>query len=375
MATDTVTEVLDWLCLIRSERVGPATFYELLHIYGSASAALEALPTLAARAGRRALKTCSREQAEGELTRIDELGGRFILARDADYPKLLNAIPDPPPVLAVRGRTDLFSRPTVAIVGARNASASGRRFARGLAADLGGRGFVISSGMARGIDSEAHRGALTTGTIAVLGGGVDIIYPPENNELYNELLDAGAVVSEQPMGTMPQARHFPRRNRLVTGLAQGVVVVEASLRSGSLISARLALEQGREVFAVPGSPLDPRHRGTNGLLRQGAILTETVEDVIDGLAPMIESPTAAAGPIDRFLEPAPPTAEQPPDPSQSHRRKVAELLSPTPVSVDEIIRQCQLTPAMVLTILLELDLGGQLERHPGNKVSAKITKC
>jgi len=287
---------------------------------------------------------------------------------EPDFPRPLAAIADPPPLLALLGHAALFGRDSVAVVGARNASAVGGRFARGLAAELGQQGYAVVSGLARGIDSQAHQGALESGTIAVVAGGVDVVYPPENQALYERIVEAGLVVSEQPLGLAPQGRHFPRRNRLVSGLALGVVVVEATLRSGSLITARLAGEQGREVMAVPGSPLDPRHRGTNRLIREGAALIEGADDVVAALRGLGR---------ERFGEPpgrlpGAPAAGESAERAIAARDRQAVLaaLGPTPVDVDELIRQCHLTPAAVMVVVLELELAGRLKRHAGGKVSA-----
>lgn len=289
---------------------------------------------------------------------------------EPDYPVALAAISDPPPVISVLGHGHVMNRDTVAIVGARNASAVGGRFARELAAELGAEGYTIASGLARGIDTQAHVGALPTGTVAVVAGGVDVIYPPDNAELYRQIAEAGAVISEQPLGMEPRGRHFPRRNRIISGLAFGLVVVEASLRSGSLITARLAGEQGREVFAVPGSPLDPRHRGTNNLIRQGAVLTESARDVVEALRgmtrPKLDEPPIRA--------PADMPGGGGGEISLENRQIVIDLLGPSPVAVDEIIRQCQLTPTEVLTVLLELELAGHLARHSGGAVSIDMKK-
>jgi DNA processing protein len=295
--------------------------------------------------------------------------GIAILAHaDPGYPALLRAIADPPPLLYARGHPTLLGQDTVAMVGARNASASGMRLARGLAQEIGQGGYVVASGLARGIDTAAHRGALTTGTVAVLAGGVDEVYPPENQGLYDEIVQAGLVISEMPLGTVATARHFPRRNRLISGLSLGVLVVEAAPRSGSLITARLAAEQGREVFAVPGSPLDPRARGANGLIRQGAQLTEGADDVLDGLARMRERRIAEPGP----LAPSAPPAAPSDDSRLDRAREILHgLMGPTAVEVDELVRQAELTPQVVITILLELDLAGRLDRHPGNRVSLR----
>ena len=360
-------ERLDWLRLIRSENVGPITFFQLLRRFGSAAAALDALPALAQRGGRSAgVATPSRADAERELAAVAAAGARLVGCGEPEYPAGLAAIADPPPLISVRGNPALAMEPTrvVAIVGARNASGVGTQFARTLAADLGARGLVVASGLARGVDAAAHTGALATGTIAAMAGGIDVPYPPENAKLYESIVAQGFVLSEQPPGTEPQARHFPRRNRLISGMAIGVVVVEAALRSGSLITARMALEQGREVFAVPGSPLDPRCRGTNDLIRQGATLTEGADDVVQALAGVR---TLSLG------EPESPSFSDAPEGAElgRGRAKVVELLSPTPLGVDELIRQSELTPAVVLTILLELEIAGRVQRHPGNQVSLK----
>lgn len=361
-------ERLDWLRLIRSENVGPITFRHLLQRFGSAGAALAALPDLSRRGGRLGgLAIAGKAQAEAELATLERLGARLVGWGEPDYPFALAAIEDAPPLLCVRGNAHLLTRRIVAIVGARNASANGVRLARQLALDLGAAGLVVASGLARGIDTGAHHGALAGGTIAVMAGGVDVIYPAENTELYERIVAQGAAISEQPPGVNPQARHFPRRNRLISGLALGVVVVEASPRSGSLITARYALEQGREVFAVPGSPLDPRSRGTNHLIRQGATLTESAADIVPVLADQL-SRRPFAEPAGQPLTPPEPTPASEPEVALA-RDQVAEKLGPTPTPVDEILRQCQLSPAAVQTCLLELELAGRLVRHPGNQVA------
>lgn len=360
-------ERFDWLRLIRSENVGPITFFQLLGHYGSAGEALRALPELARRGGRRApLRVWPRAEAERELEAVAGLGARLVALGEAEYPQALAAIADPPPLMTLRGAGHLLKRQMIAIVGARNASASGSRFARQIAADLGAEGFVIASGLARGIDASAHEGALAHGTVAVVAGGVDVVYPPENAVLFERIVEAGAIIGEMPVGTVPQGRHFPRRNRIISGVSRGTVVVEAAFRSGSLITARLAGEQGREVFAVPGSPLDPRCRGANNLIRQGAVLTESAADVTAALESILQWPLDEAGPRE-FAGAPPPT----PDDSEldSARRMILEKLSPTPVAVDEIIRQCQVTPSVALTVVLELELAGRLDRHPGNQIS------
>jgi len=361
-------ERLDWLRLYRSENVGPATFFRLLDYFGTAARALDALPDLARRGGgKRPVKVAAASIAEREFEALAKLGASLLLASDPDFPAPLRAV-ETVPFLTVRGHASLLTRDAIAVVGARNASAAGRRFAQTIAADLGKADLVVVSGMARGIDSSAHEGSLETGTVAVLAGGVDVIYPPENAKLYERIVETGCVVSEMPPGTQPQASHFPRRNRLISGLALGVVVVEAASRSGSLITARIALEQGREVFAVPGSPLDPRSEGPNGLIKQGATLTESAADVLQGLADILRRPLAepGAGPADG---PASPPALPPENDLAEAREKVTEALGSTPVPVDEIIRQCHLSPAIVSMVLLEMELAGRLERHPGGQVA------
>lgn len=363
-------ERLDWLRLIRTENVGPVTFYQLLRRFGSAAAALEALPGLAKSGGRGVkLALCSRAAAERELAGLDRLGATLLAWGEPGYPAALAEIDDAPPLLAVRGDPALLARRAVAIVGARNASANGRRLARDLASELGRNRLLVVSGLARGIDAAAHLGSLPTGTIAVLAGGIDNVYPPENQELYEAIVAQGAVVAEPALGTVPQARHFPRRNRIISGLALGIVVVEAASRSGSLITARCALDQGREVFAVPGSPLDPRCRGTNDLIRNGATLTESVDDILPQLPGEIAglADRRPAAPATPSWAPAPPAGGA--EPRDSAQAQIVERLGPTPVAVDELVRQCHVSPATVVTILLELELAGRLERHPGNQVS------
>ena len=373
-------ERLDWLRLARTETVGPVTFYALLRRFGSAAAALDALPRLAwksDRAGR--VAAVSRAEAEAELRVLDRLGGRLLCWGEPEYPEPLAAIEDAPPVLAVLGRGELLGRPAVAVVGARNASGNGRRLARELAAGLGEGGLVVISGLARGIDAAAHLGGLATGTVAVVAGGIDVVYPEENRGLYEAIARDGAVVAESPPGTEPRARHFPRRNRIISGMALGVLVVEAAARSGSLITARCALEQGRDVFAVPGSPLDPRCRGTNELIRSGANLTETAEDILVPLAPLMRGsqplPPRAAAPLPPPIPAPGPAAAAPAPPAQvaadDGLAMILERLGPTPVAVDELIRQCQISAAAIATLLLELELSGRVERHPGNLVSLR----
>jgi DNA processing protein len=361
---------LDWLRLIRSENVGPVIFRQLLARYGSADAALQALPALARRGGRRRIKLCTVAAAEDELAAAEAIGARPLASCEAAYPQRLGALADPPPLIYVLGDVTRLAAPAVAIVGARNASASAIRYTQRLARDLGEGGLLIASGLARGIDTAAHAGALQSGTVAVMAGGIDVVYPAENEALYENIIAQGAAISEMPPGTRPQARHFPRRNRLVSGLALGVVVIEAAERSGSLITARFALEQGREVFAVPGSPMDPRCRGSNRLIRQGAILIQNADEVLEVIGPMIQQPALWAmseEPESGVLNYEEAGAEQ--SDSDAERRRLTALLGAAPVAVDDLIRLSELTPAHVITILLELELAGRLDRHAGNRVS------
>lgn len=352
------------LRLARSEGVGPRTWLRLMAHFRTAAEALEELPGMSARGGRRRpLKPCPERDAETELAALEALGGRMVLLGDADYPEALAAIPDPPPALSVLGDAGRLAGPAVGMVGMRNGSAVGRKFARKLAADLGAAGAVVVSGMARGIDTAAHEGSLATGSVAVLAGGVDMPYPRENEGLYRRLVEEGAVVSDRRLGTVATARHFPPRNRIVSGLSLGVAVIEANLRSGSLITARLANEQGRIVFAVPGSPLDPRAAGPNDLLRQGAVLTENADDVLAA----IEGMARPAGPRPAIApEPDTPSSDEVDD---STRGIVVSRLGHAPLTVDELVRECQLSAASVQTVLLELELAGRVSRHPGNRVS------
>lgn len=362
------SERLDWLRLIRSDHVGPVTFFELLQRFGSAAAALAALPELARRGGgRRTLGVFPRVEAERELLALDKVGAQIIAWGEADYPPALAAIEDAPPLISVKGRTELLTRPAIAVVGARNASANGKRFAQALGHDLGNAGLLVVSGLARGIDAAAHRGALEAGTLAVVAGGIDTVYPEENRDLQEQISERGVLVAEMPVGTEPQARHFPRRNRLISGISLGVVVVEAALRSGSLITTRFALEQGREVFAVPGSPLDPRCRGTNDLIRGGAGLVEGADDILNALAGQLQA--ISKPPSDRPAALHLSNGNLRDSELDQAQTAVLEALGASPVPVDELVRQCQLSPAIVATVLLELELAGRIERHPGSQIS------
>ncbi|MGN6584375.1 MAG: DNA-processing protein DprA [Rhizobiaceae bacterium] len=357
---------LNWLRLIRTPNVGPATFRDLINRFGSAENAIEMLPELTLNGGAmRPVRVPTVSEVEVELDAARRQGARFAAIGEADYPPLLRQMDSPPPLIAVKGSSSVFDLRSISIVGARNASLAGIKIAQTLARDLGAQGFGVASGLARGIDTAAHRGSLATGTIAVLAGGLDMPYPPENVPLIEEILQAGgAIISEMPFGWEPRARDFPRRNRLIAGLSYGLVVVEAALRSGSLISARLAAEMGRLVFAVPGSPLDPRAAGANNLLKEGAILATGAMDVTSQLAPIIGRGLPDMG---RFEEP--PDFSATPPPADSDRDRVMEALGPVPTPIDEIIRHTGLHPAQIFMILLELDLAGRLERHPGGNVS------
>lgn len=350
----------DWLRLARTENVGAVTFDQLIGRFGDAGDALAALPDLARRGGRPAgVRIPSVAEAERELDAGAALGARLICSCEPDFPQALAALDPPPPLIWARGDAALLSRQTVAIVGARVASAGGQRFARGLAAELGQAGQVIVSGLARGIDGAAHEGALPTGTAAVLGGGIDDIYPPEHRDLYARIVEQGCIVSENEPGRTAVARDFPRRNRIIAGLSRAVVVVEAEFRSGSLITARLANEQGREVLAVPGSPLDPRAKGTNDLIRQGAAICEGPEDVLRALEG-----------LRGFREPERmPYRAEPAQPDDALRERLADLLSPTPVSRDELVRAAAAPAPAVFAALMELALAGRAELLPGGMVA------
>jgi DNA processing protein len=356
---------IDWLRLIRSDRVGPHTFRSLLNHFGSARTALDRLPDLARRGGAaRPGRICSEDDARAELAAGKKLGVSLVAPGEAGYPPRLAVLDDAPPLLGVRGAQEVLMRPVIAIVGSRNASGAGLKFAGVLARDLGEAGFVIASGLARGIDQAAHRASIASGTVAVLAGGHDKIYPPEHVDLLETMVaSGGAAISEMPLGHVPRARDFPRRNRLISGAALGVVVVEAAHRSGSLITARIAAEQGREVFAVPGSPLDPRAAGTNDLIKQGAMLTTCAADVINAVEPIMERP------IEFYAREPDDDAASAYEPAASDRARIIDLLGPSPIGLDDLIRMAGTTPATVRTVLLELELAGRLERHGGGLVT------
>ncbi|MDJ0513803.1 MAG: DNA-processing protein DprA [Methyloceanibacter sp.] len=360
---------LAWLRLLRSENVGPVTFRALVNQFGGAQAAIDALPDLSRRGGRsQAIRLCSISDAEAELAHAKRIGARLVAQGEAGYPPALTHADGSPPLIYVKGRIELADMPIVSIVGARNGSAAGQKFTRQIANALGLEGFAIASGLARGIDTAAHHASLDLGTIAVVAGGIDIVYPPENGALQEAISERGLLIGEMPPGHTPRAKDFPRRNRLISGIALGVVVIEAAQRSGSLITARLAGEQGREVFAVPGSPLDPRAAGTNNLLKQGATLVTNATDVTDVLAPILGRPMS--GPQNELASNEEQDVPRPlPDIAPTERERVIEALGPSPIDIDEIIRCTGLETRKVHIILLELDLAGRLQRHPRQLVS------
>jgi DNA processing protein len=360
-----------WLRLIRSENVGPATFRGLVNEFGGAEAAIEALPLLSRRGGRTDIRLCTEAEAEAELEAADRLGATLVAIGEPGYPPALAQVDAPPPLLYAKGRLELADIPIVAIVGARNGSAVGQKFTRQIATELVLEGFVIASGLARGIDTAAHIAALEHGTIAVLAGGIDSVYPPENEELQHAIGERGLLISERSPGFSPRGKDFPRRNRLISGVSLGVVVIEAAERSGSLITARFAGEQGREVFAVPGSPLDPRSAGTNNLLKQGACLVTSARDILETLAPILGRP-AAPPPIELAAADEHRAPEPLPDIRQNERELIVSALGPSPVDIDELIRATGVATRKVHIVLLELDLAGRLQRHGQQLVSLKV---
>lgn len=362
---------LNRLRLIRSDNVGPATFRDLINHFGSAETAISQIPELSRRGGSaRAIRVASIDEAERELEAAQRIGAQFVGIGEPDYPPALRRIDGAPPLIAAIGDLALATQVAVGMVGARNASVSGAKMAARMARELGAAGYGVVSGLARGIDAAAHRASLENGTIAAMAGGLDQPYPPENLELYQQICEgAGLAISEMPMGWEPRARDFPRRNRLIAGVGLGLVVIEAAQRSGSLITARRAADFGRLVFAVPGSPLDPRAAGTNALLKEGAIVTTSSRDVIDALAPS-----------SRIFSDDEPFMEEPGDddaapyaePGEDDRARVIEALGPSPAEIDDIIRHTGVAAATVYLVLLELDLAGRLHRHPGGMVSLSL---
>ncbi len=356
-----IADLVDRLRLLRTPGIGPITFRQLIIRFGSAGAALAAVPDLARRGGGKVPAIRSVAEAERELARVEQLGARFLVLGQGLYPPLLAELDDAPPLLIAKGDLNLLDRQSVGIVGARNASAAACRFARGLAHDLGQHDLAVVSGLARGIDSAAHDGALASGTIGVIAGGIDVFYPPENEARQRAMYDQGLVLAEMPAGTEPRARHFPYRNRIIAGMTAGTVVVEAAPRSGSLITARLAAEAGRDVMAVPGSPLDPRAQGCNQLIRDGATLVQNAADVVEAISP-----------FEGRVRSAPTIYQSAPESNgEDALVLIEELLGPSPVPVDEIIRLSGSPSGAVQMALLELDLAGRLDRHAGGKVSLR----
>lgn len=355
----TENELLASLRLFRSERIGPRTYKALLQAFGSAEAALEALPNM----GKK-IRICSVGEAEKELKAVEKFGAQMLLKGAEGYPEALAVIEDAPPLITVKGRLELLGKSTIGVVGARNASLAGTRLAGVIAKGLGVAGCIVASGLARGIDTAAHNATIDTGTIAVIAGGIDSIYPPENKALQQRLYEEGLVVAELPFGASPKAEHFPQRNRIISGLSQGVLVVEASLRSGSLITARLALEQGREVFAVPGSPLDPRAEGPNRLIKQGAILVESAQDILEHIRaprtmPLFRGVSEDAAPV-YALE------QKPVRPADEIEQALLQALSSAPTPMDQLLAQFSGEEKALHLTLLQLELGGRIERQPGN---------
>lgn len=367
-------ERLACLRLIRSAQVGPATFRELINHCGGAKEALAALPSLARRAGGRAIRICSEADAEAELVAARKAGAVPVFTIEPGYPSALAAIDAPPPLLYVKGRAELLSQASIAIVGSRHASAAGLKLSRTFARALAEAGLVIVSGLARGIDAAAHDASLDHGTVAVLAGGTDVVYPPEHAALQERIGEVGCLVTEQPPGFTPRAKDFPRRNRLISGIALGVLVIEAARRSGTLVTARFAGEQGREVFAVPGHPLDPRAEGTNQLLKSGATLATEPQDVLDALAPQLARGSAGLKEMDNGFVSVPPADISSPhaEPGEPERERVLSLLGPHPIDVDEIVRAAALGAREVRIILMELDLAGEIVRHGAQLVSRAV---
>lgn len=369
-------ERLACLRLIRSAHVGPVTFRELINHCGGAKEALAALPTLARRAGGRSVRICPEGDAEAELSAARKAGAAPVFTIEPGYPAALAAIDAPPPLLYVKGQTELLSRPSVAIVGSRHASAAGLKLSRTFARALASAGLVIVSGLARGIDAAAHEASLESGTVAVLAGGADIVYPPEHAALQARIGEAGCLVTEQPPGFVPRAKDFPRRNRLISGISLGVLVIEAARRSGTLVTARFAGEQGREVLAVPGHPLDPRAEGTNQLLKSGATIATEPQDVLDALAPQLtRGATGLRDAAPASFVPDPPAETAQPswlEPGEGERERVLSLLGPHPIDIDEIVRSTALGAREVRVLLMELDLAGEIVRHGHQLVSRAI---
>ncbi len=366
------TDPIDALRLIRNEQVGPMTFFRLVKFCGSVAKALEMAPGISKRGGRaKPIRIATRADAEREYKALTAFGATLLLYGEESYPRLLQQINDAPPILTVKGHTHLVTNTNlIGMVGARNASVNGCNFARKLAGDLGAAGYGIVSGLARGIDASVHRGSLATGTIAVIGGGINNVYPPENAALFEEITAQGLLISELPYGAEPHARSFPGRNRIIAGMSRGVVVVEASLKSGSLITADYANDYGRDVFAIPGSPMDPRCHGTNKLLKDGATMVERASDILSNLSPLGALPLAEQQSMN-FNEKTP---EMPDEQTLDRARElVLESLSASPTLLDDVLAATHLTPHILMAVLLELELAGRLERHAGSKVALRMS--
>lgn len=362
-------EKIAWLRLIRTENVGPMTFYNLLQTFGSAQKAIEHLPSLSKKGGRlKDIKIHAKDSAIAEMESLSRIGGEMIFAADEYYPLSLAAIDDAPPVLSILGNKKLLNRPSIGMVGARNASLNGRKFAQKLAKDLGNGGQMVVSGLARGIDTSAHEGSLETGTIAVVAGGIDVIYPPENEGLYRKIKFDGCIVAESPLSMEPLARHFPKRNRIISGLSSGVVVVEATLKSGSLITARMAAEQGRDVYAVPGHPFDPRASGPNKLIQDGATLVQTADDILSALHAYAATRQTLEDSGESLWQGAGYAEDLSGRDAEEIRDIILQNISTTPIAVDEMVRNCHLTIPAVQMVLLELELAGRIQRLPGNRI-------
>lgn len=368
--TLTEKQKLSWLRLIRSDNIGPVTFRDLINHFGSAEAALDVLPDLSRRGGAaRSPRIATLAQAEREMETATRFGARFVGIGEPDYPPALREIDGAPPLLAMKGSSATVIRPSLGIVGSRNASINGAKFAAMLARQCGQAGYTIASGLARGIDAAAHAASLSTGTVAMLAGGLDKPYPPENFRLLDDIYaNGGATISEMPFGWEPRARDFPRRNRLIAGVSLGVLIVEAAERSGSLITARLAGDFGRLVFAVPGSPLDSRCHGTNRLIKDGATLVTEAADILDALSPMME-PRLDLQHVVREDTGDQPISQTEDRAGDKERAILAEALGPSPVETDDIIRHTGLPTATVYLLLLELDIAGKLNRHSGGRIS------